>query len=104
MLHHDAITGTNTEQTYNDYVQRIWSVNELLKEIWASIFEMIQKSKDSKTENHIFNETVSVFTAYNPSLYIRNEVLNFTAECESVSDLFDENGKSVYGEYVNILN
>ena len=35
----------------------------------------------------MINETVSIFTVFNPSLYVRNEVVNFTADCDSVSDI-----------------
>jgi hypothetical protein len=49
-----------------------------------------------------FNETVSVYTAYNPSLYVRDEVVNFQAACGSVSELEDSEGKTVYGEYISL--
>lgn len=44
MMHHDAITGTNTEQTFNDYVSRVRSVKELLKSVRESIFKVITET------------------------------------------------------------
>lgn len=43
MMHHDAITGTNTISTLNDYKYRISEVNKLLANIKKTIFGTLNK-------------------------------------------------------------
>ncbi len=80
LLHHDAITGTNTEKTKKDYFKRIKNIRASLDGVHWTLFEDLFAIKTSSNEGH----EVRILTLFNPTLYTKNEVYNITDNCSKV--------------------
>lgn len=65
MNHHDSITGTNTDMTFNDYIQRMKNVFVKLTESWKRLYEKILEVQNGVKSN----PSEKVLLLFNPSLY-----------------------------------
>jgi hypothetical protein len=101
MMHHDAITGTHTKVTENDYYNMLKEASDYLTKAYNIINQDFGDAADEKVVDELQkavgslgNKKLDHYTVVNPSANRRSEVINITLD--NGSDQGD-----LYGVYVH---